>query len=630
MTLTTTASRVNYPGTGSTGPFTIPFRFTTVSDLVVTKRSSVGVETTLTNVTHYSVTGAGNATGALTLVTALAVGETISIRRRPSNAQSTDLANQGSYFGSTHEGAFDRITMLVQALQDQLDRSFGVSESWDPSSLTLRTKPETGKALVWQSSTELGNSSLDASAVALPGGGRTVETLTAYLLNNAVWNAWDFDDDGVLGADDIQAAIDAAEATPRPVVIPGPGPHTIDTPLTITSPIQFIGLGNGVRLRGDGLAADEYILDVGVEDPDGIEGLLIANFAFEQNGAGPWTNSLVRLRNVAGSCLRDIKIKEGLNGLHIVGARSFSNTYINITCNGSGDSRIAEAAVRFEGSQHNHTFIGGSFTSNLYGLHLTGTGSMSGLTFVGSNFEACGDAAPATEGGSFFADVEDLQGVSFVGCRSEGSVANPGDEWDFAFLPPAAGWHRGITVSGGYYHTANADHCFVFSGAAGGEVTGISIKGVYFEGYDLTPIRCESDGGMGGEVIGNVTDTADIINAVPPGMVVENNRRTNGTFIRGGRQAATVSADRGDADVTLTMGTSETTQRFATALTANRAVTLPVANLYTGAKFRIVRTGLGAFTLDVGGLKTIASGTAAFVDVEYDGTAWRLTGYGAL
>lgn len=41
-------------------------------------------------------------------------------------------------------------------------------------------------------------------------------------------------------------------------------------------------------------------------------------------------------------------------------------------------------------------------------------------------------------------------------------------------------------------------------------------------------------------------------------------------------------------------------------------------------------TGLGAFTLDVGGLKTIANSTAAFVDVEFDGTAWFLTGYGAL
>ena len=91
-----------------------------------------------------------------------------------------------------------------------------------------------------------------------------------------------------------------------------------------------------------------------------------------------------------------------------------------------------------------------------------------------------------------------------------------------------------------------------------------------------------------------------------------------------------VGADVGDADVTLTHGTSEKTQLYATTLTVNRVVTLSGTNAIEGAKFRVVRTGLGAFTLDVGGLKTIASATAAFVDVEYTGAAWVLTGYGAL
>jgi hypothetical protein len=93
--------------------------------------------------------------------------------------------------------------------------------------------------------------------------------------------------------------------------------------------------------------------------------------------------------------------------------------------------------------------------------------------------------------------------------------------------------------------------------------------------------------------------------------------------------AKEVSADRGNNSVTLTMSDSPV-QRFATTLTANRTVTLPTTAVYNGAKFRIVRTGLGAFTLDVGGLKTIPSGTAAYVDVTHDGTAWRLSGYGTL
>jgi len=91
-----------------------------------------------------------------------------------------------------------------------------------------------------------------------------------------------------------------------------------------------------------------------------------------------------------------------------------------------------------------------------------------------------------------------------------------------------------------------------------------------------------------------------------------------------------VGADVGDANVTLTHNTSEKTQRYATALTVNRTVTLSTTDALEGAKFRVVRTGLGAFTLDVGGLKTIAASTAAFVDVEFDGAAWILTGFGLL
>jgi hypothetical protein len=91
-----------------------------------------------------------------------------------------------------------------------------------------------------------------------------------------------------------------------------------------------------------------------------------------------------------------------------------------------------------------------------------------------------------------------------------------------------------------------------------------------------------------------------------------------------------VSADRADTSQTLTVGTDATTQRWATTLTANRTVTLSTTGAINGDRFRIVRTGLGAFTLDVGGLKTIPSATAAWVDVEFTGSAWVLTGYGTL
>lgn len=90
-----------------------------------------------------------------------------------------------------------------------------------------------------------------------------------------------------------------------------------------------------------------------------------------------------------------------------------------------------------------------------------------------------------------------------------------------------------------------------------------------------------------------------------------------------------IGTDVGDADVTLLVSDSPY-QLYATTLTVNRTVTLDTTDFINGDSFRVIRTGLGAFTLDVGGLKTIASGTAAFVDVSFNGTAWILTGYGAL
>lgn len=92
----------------------------------------------------------------------------------------------------------------------------------------------------------------------------------------------------------------------------------------------------------------------------------------------------------------------------------------------------------------------------------------------------------------------------------------------------------------------------------------------------------------------------------------------------------TVSADNGDASITYQAHRDPRVQLFATTLTGNRTVTLATTNAVAGDKLRVVRTGLGSFTLAVGSAKTIGSATAAFVDVEYNGSAWVLVAYGAL
>jgi len=92
-----------------------------------------------------------------------------------------------------------------------------------------------------------------------------------------------------------------------------------------------------------------------------------------------------------------------------------------------------------------------------------------------------------------------------------------------------------------------------------------------------------------------------------------------------------VSADNGDADVTLYPNSSKPTQIFSTPLTTNRTVTLSTTNVNNGSMFRITRTGTatGAYNLVVGAsLKTLD--VSRWCDVQYNGTAWMLVATGTL
>jgi hypothetical protein len=93
-----------------------------------------------------------------------------------------------------------------------------------------------------------------------------------------------------------------------------------------------------------------------------------------------------------------------------------------------------------------------------------------------------------------------------------------------------------------------------------------------------------------------------------------------------------VSADNGNAAKTIQARVDEETQRWNTTLTADRAVTLSTTGAYNGAKFRIVREAgaTGAFNLNVGTGPLKALTVSQWCEVEYDGSAWRLTAFGSL
>ena len=149
----TVASETNrsgpYSGNGVTTVFSYGFRILDEDHIRVIKTSALGVETVLTIATDYTVSGVGNpAGGSVTLLSAPATGETVTLLRAVPFVQETDLENQGAYYAETVEDALDLAAMRDQQLAEELDRALRIPASSSAVDLQLPT-PEAGKIISW-------------------------------------------------------------------------------------------------------------------------------------------------------------------------------------------------------------------------------------------------------------------------------------------------------------------------------------------------------------------------------------------------------------------------------------------------------------------------------------------------
>lgn len=151
MSLTSLTNTIQYVGDGTTETYSYTFKVFLDSDMEVSVYDSDGTKTTLVLDTDYSVTGAGDATGGdvvlLDLSQAwldssgyLSSAYTLKIERTPPLTQETDIRNQGAYYPETLEDQFDRLIMIDQAQQTEIDRSLKLPETETPS-LALTTFP---------------------------------------------------------------------------------------------------------------------------------------------------------------------------------------------------------------------------------------------------------------------------------------------------------------------------------------------------------------------------------------------------------------------------------------------------------------------------------------------------------
>ncbi len=155
MSISSTTVRNNFTGVSGSGVQTVfagTFKITAATQVRVVQRVlSTDIESVLTNVTDYAITGVGDSTGfTCTLVTALPTTDNLSLLLNVPNTQGTQIRNTGTYYPNAHEDAFDYRTRVDQQQQDAISRSVKLKETFDPADYDMELPaPVAGRAIGW-------------------------------------------------------------------------------------------------------------------------------------------------------------------------------------------------------------------------------------------------------------------------------------------------------------------------------------------------------------------------------------------------------------------------------------------------------------------------------------------------
>jgi hypothetical protein len=272
MTVSSTTTRASYSGNGTTTVFAVPFYFLAASDLRVILRTGT-TETVQVLTTNYTVTGAGDENGgSVTMVVAPASGTTLTILRNAPATQETDLLPNDRLPAESLEDALDKLTMLVQQVDEVADRSLQFPASDAAASPTLPASSARASKFL----------SFDASGlpVASVGVDATVDIFTQSgtgavprSVNDKLRESVSVKDFGAVGdgaTDDttaIQNAINAAAG--RFVYLPA-GTYRVTNTLSYNVTKTFGFTSPGIKLVGDGMtktflnhqAANKPLIDI--------------------------------------------------------------------------------------------------------------------------------------------------------------------------------------------------------------------------------------------------------------------------------------------------------------------------------------------------------------------------------
>ena len=214
MTVSSETYRAEYTGNGTAVNFATGFYFLENSHIqAVLSVISTGVETVLAETTHYTLVGAGvGAGGTLTMLVAPTALQRLTIIRNVPLTQETDYVELTSFPADSHEAALDKGVMLIQQLQEGIDRCLQIPVSQTASGEL--PVPVAGMAIVWKADL----SGLRNSVVAL-------DTIDTYLTGALA--AQTAAEHAQTDAEVAQAAAEAAQAAAESAVESDAGAVTI-------------------------------------------------------------------------------------------------------------------------------------------------------------------------------------------------------------------------------------------------------------------------------------------------------------------------------------------------------------------------------------------------------------------
>lgn len=168
MTVSTTTSRADYNGNGTTTAFAVPFYFLDNSHLTVLRTQiTTGVITTLALTTNYTVTGAGVfAGGTVTCLVAPTADQKLSILRNVPLTQLNTYVPNDPFPAASHEQALDKLTMEVQQLDEALDRALTLPANTTAGTVSTSLPTPAANQVIGWNNAATGLQNIDAQTLA--------------------------------------------------------------------------------------------------------------------------------------------------------------------------------------------------------------------------------------------------------------------------------------------------------------------------------------------------------------------------------------------------------------------------------------------------------------------------------